>query len=180
MGNGQNHPSGPTIIINKSYEYENNNKYIPHLYYNSNDLNDLDESTSNRKRFIKESDCKNRGCDRSKDVNHSTVILMVENQGYDVLTIPKSDENTISSSSKDVLAENPKRDKHLSSADLLSFAKQIATGMVIGLKLCNIFSSKRKKTCKFCFFRISCRQIKLYIETLQPEMCLFVAIKQSK
>lgn len=61
-------------------------------------------------------------------------LLFAENQGYDILPSSKSSLSTVSNGQDSQELDRPEqcdRNRHLTGKDLLSFAKQIATGMVI-------------------------------------------------
>lgn len=124
--NGVSHPN---VIVNKSYEYNGNNKYINNLCDENreccveivpNELNDLNVTVAKAP---------------------PTLVMMAENRGYDVVTVSDPNGSGLpngngipNDGSKETAQSKQgsrKGKKQLSSEDLLNFAKQIATGMVI-------------------------------------------------
>lgn len=124
--NGVPHPN---VVVNKSYEYDKINKYTNNIRDENrkcrveiapNELNDLNVKTK---------------------TTQPTLLLIAENRGYEIVTITESNGNTLTNGisvpsdgsieSVQTRRVSQRGKKQLSSADLLNFAKQIATGMVI-------------------------------------------------
>lgn len=133
--------SRPTVVVNQAYDYDNNNTYLDDCFSSdssipkcrvelvTNSINDLKDSDAHRKCMVK---IMNVEDDTGSIERKTPSIMMVENRGYDVLSLPHSNETDENNSQQTFqMTRGSRRGKiPLASTDLLNFAKQIATGMV--------------------------------------------------
>lgn len=174
----------PTVVVNRAYDYENNNaylqKFVAHhsvpecrVEFVMNGLNDLKYSEEQRKRMVKTNTVQD-----VSDANGEKLqlMMMVENRGYDVLASPHTDESDLNQSKQSYQMECNSRHrekKPLTSSELLNFAKQISEGMVGQSTHCPFpFLNIRSFSRNFWQRARSC------IEIWRPETCWFAQIKR--
>lgn len=134
---------GPNFVENKAYDFENNNKSVLNFYDNSRKniiSSHLPQSAQLKYMVVeKQPDCQN--CNDNDDTT-AALTLIVENRGYDFMAAAEPHSQSNDKSAIQMKRISQKGGKHLTSSDLLSFAKQIATGMVNIQKSCNKFIRK--------------------------------------
>lgn len=135
LPNGGPHSNGLTLVENQSYGFDNNNKTMSNLYKSTNGhpvgkLNNLISEPLKSSVDLNHYDV-NLVIERNS--GETVIPMLVENLGYDLMTTTNPNENDDANLCTQFDKKMMSRGKYLTSADLLNFSKQIATGMVLSL-----------------------------------------------